>query len=188
MQLANSVGIAGYLDVETTGLSPVTDEIIELALYLFEFQRETGEITRIVDQYVGLREPVKSIPRAASRIHGIYHRDVKGKCLDYGRVEEMLHRAELLVAHNASFDRSFVVRLFPVCDQKPWLCSMRGINWKQKGFASAGLQRLLEAHQINVHRAHRAEDDVKAALKLLAQFDQNGKVYFRELLEKHRAI
>ncbi|MFZ3171195.1 MAG: exonuclease domain-containing protein [Carboxydocellales bacterium] len=188
MQLTNTVGIAGYLDVETTGLSPVSDEIVELALCLFEFRRETGEIISIVDEYVGLRESIKPIPWAASRIHGIYQRDVKGKHLDHGRIEEMLQRAEFLVAHNASFDRGFMIRLFPYCEQKPWLCSMRGINWKQKGFPSAALQRLLAAHQINVQRAHRADDDVQAALKLLAQLDQNGKVYFRELLEKHRAI
>jgi len=187
-QPVKPVGIAGFLDVETTGFSPVADEIVEFALYLFEFRRDTGEITGIVDQYVGLREPAKSIPRAASQVHGIYQKDVRGKRLDNSRIEEMLHRAEFLVAHNASFDRSFVVQLFPICDKKPWLCSMRGINWKEKGFVSAGLQKLLEAHQINVQRAHRAEDDVKAAIKLLTQFDKNGKIYFHELLEKHQAI
>lgn len=183
-----SVGIAGFLDVETTGFSPVSDEVVEFALCLFEFRRDTGEITGIVDQYVGLREAVKSIPRAASRVHGIYQNDVRGKRLDHSHIEAMLHRAEFLVAHNASFDRGFVAQLFPICGKKPWLCSMRGINWKKKGFASAALQKLLEAHQINVQRAHRADDDVKAAIKLLAQFDKNGKIYFQELLEKHQAI
>lgn len=184
LRSTNQLGIAGFLDVETTGLSAASDEIIEFALCLFEFRRETGEITRITEEYVGLREPAAPISPGAARIHGIYPHDVKGKQLDHERIEVMLHRAEFLIAHNAPFDRGFVGRLFDVCAQKPWLCSMRGIKWREKGFASMGLQNLLKAHGINVHRSHRAEDDVKAAIKLLSQISRNGKTYFLELLEQ----
>lgn len=179
----SSLGIAGFVDVETTGLSSATEEIIEFALCLFEFSRETGVITRITEQYVGLREPVVPISPGAARVHGICTHDVRGKRLDYARIEAMLHKAEFLIAHNASFDRGFIVRLFDICTQKPWLCSMRGIRWREKGFVSMGLQNLLRDHGINVHRSHRAEDDVKAAIKLLSQINQNGKTYFQELVE-----
>lgn len=179
----SSCGIAGFVDVETTGFSPVTDEVVELAICLFEFKRATGQITQIIENYVGLREPKKSIPAAATRVHGLKTADVKGKKLDHGIIESMIHKAEFLVAHNAPFDYGFMSRLFKICQEKPWLCSMRGIGWYQKGYPSMGLQNLLKCHGITPEKAHRAEHDVEAAIKLLS-LSPNGKTYFLELLHK----
>ncbi len=184
IDIVEGTGLAGFIDVETTGLSPVQHEIIEFAICLFRFERSTGEIVGIVDEYVGLREPDRPIPWQASRIHGLYDRDVQGQRLDEARIMGILNQAEFLVAHNASFDRGFVERLFCHCQGKPWLCSMRGINWKQKGFASKALQNLLAAHRINVARAHRAQDDVKAAITLLSQRTEDGYTYFYELIRE----
>ncbi|MBI2906480.1 MAG: hypothetical protein HYX92_02360 [Chloroflexi bacterium] len=177
-------GLAAFIDVETTGLSPATDEVVELAVCLFEFRRDTGEITRIVDRYVGLRQPATPIPPDAFAIHGISNRAVKGKRLDEGRIVEMLEKAEFLVAHNAPFDRGFVVRLFDACVAMPWLCSMSGINWYRKGFRSRGLQQLLAAHGIEPRSSHRADSDVDAAIELLRRHEGDGKSYFAELIER----
>jgi len=171
-----------FVDVETTGLSSRTEEIIELAACLFEFRRDTGEITGLIDTYAGLREPAVPISGSATRVHGLRLADVRGKCLDMLRVEAMFQSAEYIVAHNASFDRGFVTRLFPVSRHKRWLCSMSGIDWYGKGFASRGLQNLLKDHGIIVKRSHRAEDDVLAALALLRRCSREGRHYFAELL------
>lgn len=179
-------GVACFLDVETTGLSQANDEIVEIALCLFEFNRESGEIVEIVEQYVGLRDPGKHIPSYATRIHGLKDDDVRGKKLDHDVIEAMIHRAEFMVAHNATFDRGFVSRLFNACSSKTWLCSMRGIDWKRKGFNSRALQNLLKEHGIIVDKAHRAEYDVKAALALLSKQGDSGKTYFGELLQKFK--
>lgn len=176
-------GIAGFIDVETTGLSPYQDEVIELALSLFSFERASGMITGIVDEYCGLREPGVPISSGALRVHGIRPEHVLGRRLDDLRIRSMFARAEFLVAHNASFDRGFVARLFPESAAKPWLCSMRGINWRGKGFGGMSLQRLLDAHGIVSERAHRADYDVKCAIRLLSCTASHGRPYFFELLE-----
>lgn len=178
------LGVAGFLDVETTGLDASTDEVVELAFYLFEFRRDSGEITRIVDRYVGLREPAVPISEGAARVHGIRMEDLRGKSLDMERLEKMVERAEFIVAHNASFDRGFIRRLVQSSNRKPWLCSMSGIDWKGRGFVSRSLQSLLRDHGINVDRGHRADDDVRSALELLAKKDEQGYSYFYELLQK----
>ncbi|EEG77290.1 exonuclease domain-containing protein [Dethiobacter alkaliphilus] len=179
-----SLGLACFVDVETTGLSPRKEEIVELAICLFAYRRDSGEITRIVDRYVGQREPGVPVSPGAARVHGLRMADLRGKQLDTARIEAILHSAEFIVAHNASFDRGFVARLFPVSGRKQWLCSMSGIDWKGKGFPSRGLQNLLRAHRIDAGRAHRAEDDVLATLKLLACCDHSGKTYSKELIER----
>ncbi|MDW7649732.1 MAG: exonuclease domain-containing protein [Bacillota bacterium] len=181
---AGALGMACFVDVETTGLCSRKEEVVELAICLFTFRRESGEIVKVVDRYVGLREPCVPISPGAARVHGLRIKDLYGKRLDEARIEAMLHAAEFIVAHNAPFDKGFVTRLFPLTRQKNWLCSMSGINWKGKGFASRGLQNLLRDHGIAAGRAHRAEDDVLATLELLARCGTDGRTYFGELLTK----
>lgn len=171
-----------FIDVETTGLDPSYDQIIEMAVVLFAFRPGTGEILGIVDTYSGLQEPTVPISPGAQRVHGIRLQDVRGKRLDRDRIQSLLSRADILIAHNAKFDRGFVQRLFPEVAKKPWYCSMSGIDWYGKGFRSKGLQQLLRAHRIRPGKAHRALDDAKAAVTLLGR--GNPKPYLKELLER----
>lgn len=174
-------GTAAVLDVETTGLSPVTEEVIELSMVLFSFDPETGQVFDVLDVYTGLREPSVPIGSGAYAVHGIGIRDVIGKALDRERVLAILDRAEFLIAHNARFDKPFVTRLFPEAGRKLWYCSMSKIDWYGKGFASRGLQHLLGQHKLTAGRAHRAEADTMATLRLLGHRGHDGP-YLKELL------
>ena len=110
-------------------------------------------------------------------------KDVKGKDLDYGRINKLLDKAEFLISHNADFDRKFVRVLFPSVEDKEWLCSMNGIDWYGKGFSSKGLQNLLSYHGICPSISHRASNDVESAIKLLACSQRSGESYFSELMK-----
>ncbi|MGE5673405.1 MAG: exonuclease domain-containing protein, partial [Mycobacterium leprae] len=159
-------GLGCILDTETTGLGS-TDEAIELALLLFAYQRSTGTVLGVVDEYAGLREPTVPIQPGAEAVHGISAAEVRGQQLDYLRVESILARAEFIIAHNASFDYRFVCPLSETAKEKPWLCSMTGVDWYGKGFQSRALQRLLGEHKIRLPQAHRAMADVYGVLYLL---------------------
>ena len=176
-------GAAAFIDVETTGLSN-QDEIVELAISLFQFDAETGQILKIKDRYSGLREPSIKIPPQVIDIHGITNQDVKNKKLNQGKIAEMIDEAQALIAHNAQFDKRFVKELFPQVEDKLWLCSMRGINWKGKGFESKGLEYLIKQHNISKLQTHRAQDDVDVAIELLKQTNKKGQPYFYELIQK----
>lgn len=180
-------GKAAFIDVETTGLNPAHEEIIELAITLFAFNHESGKIMGIIDEYIGLREPSCPISRGAFMVHRINKEAVRGMVLDQLKVESLINQADFLIAHNAGFDRGFVGKLFPIALTKSWYCSMNGIKWYQKGFPSKALQKLLTAHQIRVDLAHRAGADVHACLMLLSIMDQNGNTYFQEMIngKKH---
>jgi len=171
-----ATGVAGCIDVETTGLYPGSDEIIELALVLFSYDRYG--ITGIVDSYCGLREPVGEISRGAFRVHGLTKDDLKGERLDLERIKEMIERADFLVAHNAEFDRGFVTKIIPAAKRKPWFCSMSGVSWR----GGRSLQALLDRHGIQPEQAHRALADVEGVLALLSKENGLGKTYFAEML------
>jgi DNA polymerase-3 subunit epsilon len=179
--------MAAFVDVETTGLDHRSDEVVELAIVLFAYDRSTGRILDIIDNYTGLRDPGRPIPKGATAVHGIRDRDVRGKRLDDRRVLSLIGQADFLVAHNASFDRAFVERLYPQVKGKFWACSMRGVPWKDMGFASRALQNLLRDHGIVPKRAHRGADDAAAALSLLAKQDANGRYYFSYLVERYES-
>jgi len=177
--------LGAIVDVETTGFSPYKDEIIELCIVLFRVDHHG--LAEIVEEYTGLREPVNGINAAAARVNGIGWADVCGRDLDYQRVNELIGRADFFIAHNASFDRSFVTRLFPQAAYKHWYCSMSGINWRGKGYPNRRLQDLLTWHGIRPDRQHRAADDVRATLELLNYCQRNGQTYLAELLAKNLA-
>jgi DNA polymerase-3 subunit epsilon len=179
--------LGGIVDVETTGLSPAQDEIIELCIVLFSFDYNNGQLVRIEEEYVGLREPSCGIHPEAARVNGITRADVYGKDLDYDRVAELIERADFLIAHNASFDRNFMVRLFPSVQGKTWYCSMAGVDWRGKGYPNRRLQDLLYHHRIVPARTHRASDDVYATLELLSHRQNSGTTYLYELLFGNRS-
>lgn len=175
-------GTAAFLDTETTGMT-AEDELIELAIVLFQFSHMTGRMLGVIDSYSGLREPSCEIHPAAQKKHGITTNQLRGQRLDTKKIDRLLSQATLLISHNASYDRRFVSAHFPSTLAQGWYCSMNGVKWTDKGFASKGLQNLLTAHNLQPQRAHRALDDALSTLTLLSQVDSStGAPYLAELV------
>lgn len=177
----SAMGQAVFVDIETTGLDPMRDEMIELAIISFIFRRDNGKIESHNLAYLGLSEPGCPIPKAVTAIHGISDDVVAGCVFDQAKIRKAVRSSEFLVAHNASFDRAFLVRQFPWMTQWPWLCSMRQIDWHHHGFARRGLGYLCQAHGLRFV-PHRAAEDALAGIRLLGQEDENGRFYLAELL------
>jgi DNA polymerase-3 subunit epsilon len=176
------------LDVETTGLGPTKDEVIELALKLFSYRADTGEVIDIIDEDSFLREPLSRSARnnydTAYRVHGIPFELVQGKSFYDVKIKTYFHRADSVFAHNASFDRSFLYHMYPEVNDLKWYCTMRNIPWKNYGFPNGKLLTLLQAHNITNYQTHRALDDITYLLELLKKTSPNGNFYLQEVLEK----
>ncbi len=98
------------IDTETTGLSNRTDEIIEIGMVKIE----NGNI---VDEYSTLIKPNCIISTAASKVNGIYDSDVKN-APSFNDVCNDIYKfinGNTIVAHNASFDISFLKRQSEEC-------------------------------------------------------------------------
>ena len=155
------------VDVETTGLSR-RDEVIEFAGILFEYSRYSGRVLATVDRYQGFREPRCEISPGAMRVHRIRSSDVRGKRLDHARIRNMLEEADIILAHNAPFDRRFLSVLFQEVSEMRWYCTMRGCSWEDKGFPSKKLDDLLDYADIARERSHRALHDAEGLLSLIS--------------------
>ena len=142
----SAYGVGGFFDVETTGLSSNTEEIVELSLILFVFEQESGKIIGLLDNYTGYNEPSKKIGKSAQKVHGITDKMVKCHKIDTNRIHSMMDIADFFVAHNASFDRGFLQNYLIFPKSKRWYCTMNEIDWRGKGHSSKGLQNLLDDH------------------------------------------
>jgi len=155
------------LDTETTGLDASRDQIMELALLRIQVDTQTGLVTGPVQVYDGLRDPGMPVPKIAREITGITDEMLAGQQLDMARVHSLLEGVDLVIAHNAGFDRPFVEGLLPQAQGLNWACSFADIDWTAAGRSSAKLSYL--ASELGwFYDAHRAEMDCHALLKVLA--------------------
>lgn len=155
------------LDTETTGLVAASDKIIELAMLLVQVDSATGLPFGLVDCFEGFEDPGMPIPAVARQVTGITDEMVQGQRLDEGPIEALLACADLVVAHNAAFDRPFVEARFPSFAHKLWACSFADIDWKAEGAESAKLGALAQDRGW-FYDAHRALVDCHALLQVLA--------------------
>lgn len=154
------------LDVETTGLDPTSDEVIEVGMVKFAYL-PSGQIVRIIDTFSSLNEPTREIPPEATKLHHITNDMVAGHKIDESAVDAFVSDAAIVIAHNASFDRRFTERYWPAFVDKPWACSVSSIDWRAHGFEGSRLAYLLAGVGL-FHEAHRAVDDCRALLEILA--------------------
>ncbi|WP_254052845.1 exonuclease domain-containing protein [Bacillus sp. V59.32b] len=179
----NKLGL--LVDVETTGLGPASDEIIELAVKQFSFQPDTGEILEIIDEDSFLREPLSQTARRnynnAYQIHGIPFELVEGKSFLDEKIKAYFNQTDAVFAHNASFDRSFLYHMYPEINDAKWYCTMRNVPWKSYGFANGKLLTLLQSHNITNYQSHRAMDDITYLMELLKQTNPQGDPYLKEV-------
>lgn len=161
------------LDTETTGLSHASDRVIELALLRVSVDVATGRPFGLVDTFEGFEDPGMPIPEVARQVTGITDDMVRGQRLDDARVQALLDGADLVIAHNAGFDRPFVEARFPGFAGKPWACSFADIDWKAQGAESAKLSALAQDRGW-FYDAHRALVDCHALLQVLSSPDAGG--------------
>lgn len=159
-----------YLDVEATGLRVGVDEVIELAMLPFDYERDSGKVTAIHHQaaFNALREPSIEISPEATAVNGISNEDVEGQVIDGATVDELVKSASLIIAHNASFDRPMVESIWPVFKKMAWACSYRDVNWREQGFSGSSLEYLGMKFGW-FFDGHRALADCEAGVALLAE-------------------
>jgi DNA polymerase-3 subunit epsilon len=180
---ATKTGI--MLDVETTGLDTTRDEIIELAMVKFTYLPD-DRIARITDIFSSFNEPQNPIPAEITDLTNITDEMVLGYRIDPEAVASFAADAGIVIAHNANFDRKFAERYWPLFEQKAWACSATEVEWRKHGFDGSRLGYLLGGVGL-FHQGHRAVDDCRALIEILASdLPKLGRSGLAVLLERAR--
>jgi DNA polymerase-3 subunit alpha (Gram-positive type) len=179
--------VFNFIDVETTGLSPDSARVCEVALIGFK------GIARI-NQFSSLINPGGPIPPTASRINGITD-DMVRQSPAFGAVAPKLLdllEGSVIVAHNALFDINFLRMEFsrvgfkfperlPVVDT---LEIARG-HWK---FTNNRLGTIARELNLSSENWHRALADVEMTRKIfehfVSAFKNNGVATVGDLVKK----
>ena len=158
-------------DVETTGMSPVNDRIVELAAI-----RIDPDGSRSV--FHSLIHPGMPIPMRVQRVHHISDTMVAdAPCFaQIGNRFLTFARKSTLVAHNARFDLGFLQESLNRCGLQLWkgntLDTLRLMRQLYPQLASHKLQSLRETFALpepegTVKAAHRAGADVEWTVEIL---------------------
>lgn len=175
-----------YLDVETTGLM-AHDRIIELAMLVFHYD-ETGRVVHVTEAFDRLEDPGRAIPADVVSLTGITNDMVRGQRIVDEEVARLLDGVDLVVAHNAGFDRQFAEARFPFFSEVDWACSMADVDWSAGGLRSRRLENLALAKGY-FYQAHRAIYDCHVALGLLRMpIRESGPPAFADLLQRSAAV
>lgn len=162
------------IDVETTGLDPMVDRIVEIAIVV-----SSGGV--VTDRWSALVDPGVPIPQEVSAIHGITTEMVSGAPYFHeitGAIMALVN-GTLPAAYNAKFDRSFLsaewLRLSESNVLVPdWLRA--GIEWidplvvirvAQRYEKSKKLKDVCDRMGIALEGAHRATADCEASTSIL---------------------
>ncbi len=170
------------LDTETTGLNARKDEIIEIGVIAFTFDAK-GNIGDVTGVYGGLQQPSVSIPSDITKLTGITDEMVAGQSIDIAALKALIEPADLVIAHNAGFDRPFCEAFSQLFSGKAWACSNSEIDWSSRGYEGTKLGYLI-GQTGYFHDGHRAVDDCFALLEVLArEADGSASTAFAELHE-----
>ncbi len=178
--------IGVVLDTETTGLDTAKDKIIELGFVAFEYDAASGMIYRIVHSYGGFEDPGEPLEDIIIQVTGITDEMIKDQRLDDQEINHWLEKADLIIAHNAAFDRQMLERRLPVAQDCNWACTLHDINWKDEDIASLKLDYI--AYKLGYFfDGHRAVNDAQATLHLLTKaLPVSKKAAMAELLSHAR--
>ena len=180
LDVEKKIGI--YLDTEATGLDPDKEKIIELAMVPFEYD-DDGHIYRVLPEYDALQDPGIAIPEFITSITHINDEMVKGQAIDWETVSDMLSSADLVVAHNARFDRPFVENSLDDFKKIAWACSIADVNWNEEGFEGVKLEYLAYKYGF-FYEGHRATIDCQAGIEILSQtLPASGEPVLKRLIE-----
>ncbi|OGS07648.1 MAG: hypothetical protein A2270_08235 [Elusimicrobia bacterium RIFOXYA12_FULL_51_18] len=157
-----------FIDVETTGLSPQTSRICEVALIGFQGVCRVSHFSSLVN-------PGLPIPPETTKIHGITDEMVKNSPAFPALVPRLVALLEgtVVVAHNAEFDLSFVQMEFARAGLKlPELPVIDTLHIARHlgGFSNNRLGTIAKELDISIENWHRALSDVEMTRKIFEHF------------------
>ena len=157
------------LDCESTGLDPLQDRIVEIAVASFTF-------SGIVESFESLIDPECSIPSASQEIHKISSEMVAGKPKIAEVLPKLLKLIEghIIVGHGIGFDIALIAaeakryNIPTQIEKQPFFDTLRMARLYGESPVNS-LQQLRQHFNIEPEGAHRAMSDVVVNIEVFKQ-------------------
>ena len=167
------------LDTETTGISCRSDEIIELAVLKAGRQEDGLCELETMDEFIRLSAG-RHLPPKIVELTGITEQMLLSDGIEKRQAAEMFSRMfgekTLIVAYNAQFDLCFLyyfLAQFGMADVLKGAQMLDALTvYKDRRPFPHKLCNAVDAYQLKTQNTHRAIDDARATLELLAAMEQ----------------
>jgi DNA polymerase-3 subunit epsilon len=178
------IGSLCVIDFETTGVED-NDKAIEIGAIRVEYDMDTGQLGAILDRYSALEDPGFPLPENIVKLTGLTDEDVAGKRFDDETIQGLIESCQLVIAHNAEFDRGFAERRFEFMKDRAWACSIKDIPWAAYDIGSAKLEFIAFKNGY-FYSAHRAVADAEVTAGMIGHTFADGTTGLWHLLQKAR--
>ncbi|MDB4286287.1 exonuclease domain-containing protein [bacterium] len=162
--MPESPSLYAIIDLETTGGDPKRDRITEVAIYVYDGEKEVGTYSTLVN-------PEVLIPSHITRITGIDNEMVKDAPRFFEIAKDIVTLTEgaVFVAHNVRFDYGFMHNAFRRLGYsytRKQLCTIKLAKKVMPGQPSYSLTNLCKALKVSNRAPHRAWGDAEATLEV----------------------
>ncbi len=180
------------IDTETTGLEASTGQVIEIGAIEYSVKHQTS-----IRQFSTLL-PAESNP--AEHINRIKPKPLLEMTAELAAqgmsvITQMAQRVELVVAHNAEFDKKWFGlsgnghKMIPALlnfrgEPLSWVCTCSDFNWPRQIRSGQSLIELAAAHDIGVFGTHRALTDCQLIAALFDRMENLQAMFERALRPK----
>ncbi len=167
-------------DVETTGLSPYNNKIIEIALVKISN-------LKIVDRFNTFINPGRRIPFYITNLTGINDDDVYDAPFFEDVADQLISfiDEDIIIAHNLSFDNSFLKKELIYCGRdeirNTGVCTVKLARRLFPELKSKSLSSVANHLRLKNKEAHRASGDAEVTAKVLLKM-------LNVLKEKHELV
>jgi DNA polymerase-3 subunit epsilon len=178
------------LDIETTGLNPEKDEIIQISILPF-FVNDAYSITGYKKPIIKFQEIDKNLPDNIVNLTNITDDMLKGNSIPWEAILKLFNSADAIMAYNSEFDLKFIKftleKLKLEIPKVNFCCAMKDIDWNEL-FPSKtpSLELLCHYHGFWLNGRHNALNDVLCLFQIFVLYDLQSKSKLKECLEKSR--
>jgi hypothetical protein len=144
------------------------DELIQLALVLFQYKAGESKPFNVIAEYQGNRVPRMDVNDETYRHFSMQSEDLKSNPLDIKKIAAMFEKADYVISHNdTEFERKHVCSVYPEANQSKWYSTQKDIPWKALGFETKSLSDLTRA--LGKAKPRTSLERAKAICALLQQ-------------------
>ena len=169
------------IDTETTGLDSKNDDCLEVGAILFNVKSRSvlAQQSFLLPVENNNAEKINNIPAEITKLP-----QPLSEAIIY--FESLVRVSDVLVAHNAEFDKKWfgLNKLPPI--EKPWICSMDDISWPSDRQLKTrpSVRDLALAYGVPVWKAHRALTDCMYLAEVFKRCSDLEKLLTRALEPK----
>lgn len=173
------------LDFETTGLEASECRVIEIGAVIWD--TEDSKPLSVMSELV-LPEGISELPAEIIKVTGIQFEDLENFGMEpkkaFQKLNFYLSNCDYVVAHNASFDKSFyeseIKQLGLDLVDKKWIDSMYDVPYPDS-MSARKLNYLAADHGFVNPWSHRALFDVMTMLQIISKYD------FQDIIERSQS-